>query len=191
MVETIPMAYSRFLDIFNDKQENTINYSSSNIFRFGKEIEDENRNNSDQMRKVIKRLHNKNEKHLTKNQKQSVKKFETKKSYHFSNQPNLLKTNNSYSILLALPSEVNLSENITINFRGETIPMACSCFLDKSRNIQLVDSVYLIQKIRPKQLFKSGKSRRKKSMKKKTISRYLTYSKSAPYSFSSFAILMI
>jgi hypothetical protein len=28
-------------------------------------------------------------------------------------------------------------------------------------------------------------------MKKKTISRYLTYSKSAPYSFSSFAILMI
>jgi hypothetical protein len=159
--ETIPMAYSSFLDIWNDKQENTINYPSSNILRFGKEVEDENRNNSNQMRKVMKQLHRKNEKHLTKNQKQSVKKFETKKSYHFSNQLNLLKMNNSYSILLALPSEIYLSENMSINLRGETIPMVCSCFLDKSRSIQQVDSVYLIRKFKLKHLLRSGKLRRR------------------------------
>jgi hypothetical protein len=43
--ETISMAYSRFLDIWNNKQEDTINYPSSNILRFGKEVEDDNKNN--------------------------------------------------------------------------------------------------------------------------------------------------
>jgi hypothetical protein len=50
--ETIPMAYSRFLDIWNDKRDDKINYLSSNTFRFGKEVEDNNRNNLSQKEKV-------------------------------------------------------------------------------------------------------------------------------------------
>jgi hypothetical protein len=52
--ETIPMAYSRSLDIWNYKQERIINYPTSNILRFGEEVEDENRNNSNQRKKVMK-----------------------------------------------------------------------------------------------------------------------------------------
>jgi predicted GIY-YIG superfamily endonuclease len=123
------MAYSRFLDIRNDKQEDTTNYPSSNTLRFGKEVEDDYRNNSSQRENIMKQLHKSNEKHLIKKRKQSVEKFETKKSYHFSNQPNLLKMNNPYSNLSALPLEICLSVNMSNNLRGETIPMACSCLL--------------------------------------------------------------
>jgi hypothetical protein len=70
--------------------------------------------------------------------------------------------NNPYSNLTALPLEVYLSENMSINIWGETILMACSCLLEKPRNIQQVDSVYLIQKFRMKQISKSGKLRRRK-----------------------------
>jgi hypothetical protein len=48
------------------------------------------------------------------------------------------------------------------NLRGETIPMACSCFLEKQRNIQLEDLDYSTQGFSLKQLFRSGKSRRRK-----------------------------
>jgi hypothetical protein len=126
--ETIPMAYSRFLDIWNDEQGDTINYPSSNILRFGKEVEDNNKNKSNQTRCIKKQLRKNNEEFLVEKKKQPAKKLETNISYHFSNQPNLLKMNNPYSYLTALPSEVYLSENMSINIPDETIPMACSCF---------------------------------------------------------------
>jgi hypothetical protein len=108
----------------------------------------------------MKELWRSNDEHLIKKEKQSMKKFETKMPYHFSNQPNFSKTNNSYSNLLALPLDVFLSENMSINIRGETIPMTCSCFFENSRNIQQENLVYLIRKFRLKHLFRSGKSRR-------------------------------
>jgi hypothetical protein len=50
---------------------------------------------------------------------------------------------------------------MSINLRGETIPMACSCFLKKLKNIQKEDLVYSIHKFILKKLFRSGKLRRK------------------------------
>jgi hypothetical protein len=41
--------------------------------------------------------------------------------------------------------------------------MACSCFLEEQRNIQQEDLDYSTQKFRLKQLFRSGKIRRKKN----------------------------
>jgi hypothetical protein len=112
----------------------------------------------------MKQSHVNNDKHFIKKIKQAVKKFETKTPYHFNNRPNLLIMNNSYSNLLVLPLEVYLSENMSINLRGEMIPMACSCFLEKSRNIQQVNLVYSIQRLRSMQLFKNRKSRRKRKI---------------------------
>jgi hypothetical protein len=67
--ETIPMAYSRLLVIWNDKQKDTINYSSSKTLGFGKEVKDDNKNNSNRREKVMKRLGRSNEKHLIKKKK--------------------------------------------------------------------------------------------------------------------------
>jgi hypothetical protein len=47
------MAYSRFLDNWNDEQEIT-NYPISNTFKFGKEIDDENKNDSEKRKKIMK-----------------------------------------------------------------------------------------------------------------------------------------
>jgi hypothetical protein len=91
----------------------------------------ENSNNSNRSKDVMKQLCRSNDEHLIKKEKQSMKNFETMMPYHFSNQPNYSETDNSYSNLLALPSEVYLSENMSINLRGETIPMTFSCFLEK------------------------------------------------------------
>jgi hypothetical protein len=90
-----------------------------------------------------------------------MENFKTKMPYHFGNQPSFSKTNNSYSNLLALPSEVLLVENMSNNLRGETIPMACSCFFEISRNIQQENLVYLILKFRLKHSLRSGKLRRR------------------------------
>jgi hypothetical protein len=105
----------------------------------------------------MKQLWRRKDEHLIKKEKQSMKKCETKMPYHFSNQPNFLKTNNSNSNLLALPLDVLLSENMSINIRGEMIPIAFSCFFENSRNIQQEEWVYLIRKFRKKHLFRSGK----------------------------------
>jgi hypothetical protein len=51
---------------------------------------------------------------------------------------------------------------MSINLWGETIPMSCSCFLEKLWNNQQESFVHSIQKFRPKQLFKSGKLRQEK-----------------------------
>jgi hypothetical protein len=72
--ELIPMAYSRFLDFWNDKQEDTINYPSSNIFRFGKEVEDDNKNNSNQTRCMKKQLRRDNENFLIEKKKTTWEK---------------------------------------------------------------------------------------------------------------------
>jgi hypothetical protein len=73
--------------------------------------------------------------------------------------------NNSYYNPLALSLEVFLSENISINLRGETITMACSYFFEKSRNNQQEKLFYSIQKFRLKHSFRSGKLRRKEKVK--------------------------
>jgi hypothetical protein len=92
--------------------------------------------------------------YLIQNKKQITRvKFITKKSYHYSIQPDVLKTNDSYSNILALPLEVYLPENMSSNLRGETIPMACSCFFRGLRNIQEEDLVHSIQNIGLKQIF--------------------------------------
>jgi hypothetical protein len=44
------MAYSRFLEIWNDKQEKSIDDSSSIFFKFGNEVENRSRNNLIQKR---------------------------------------------------------------------------------------------------------------------------------------------
>jgi hypothetical protein len=62
--ETIPMTYSRFLDNWNDKREDTINYPSSNIFEFGEELEDVNKENSSQMKNTMKQSHENNNNHF-------------------------------------------------------------------------------------------------------------------------------
>jgi hypothetical protein len=71
----------------------------------------------------------------------------------------LLKMNNPYSNFSAQPLEVYLSENMSINKQGETIPMVCSCFLEKPRNVQQEDLDYSTQRFCLKQLFRSGKLR--------------------------------
>jgi hypothetical protein len=86
-----------------------------------------------------------------------VKKFKTKMSYQFNNQPDVLKINDSYSDFLAPPIEAYLSENMAINLRDETIPMACSCFLENNRNIQKENLVHSIQNSDLKQMHRSGK----------------------------------
>jgi hypothetical protein len=113
----------------------------------------------------MKQLWKDNDEHLTKKKEQSMKKLETKMPYHFSNQPNFSKTNNLYSNPLALPLDVFLSENMSINILSETIPMACSCFFENSRNIQQENLVYLIWKFRLKHLLRSGKLRRREVVK--------------------------
>jgi hypothetical protein len=59
-----------------------------------------------------------------------------------------------------MPLEVHSTENMSSNLRGETIPMACSCFSEKQRNFQQEDLDYSTQEISLKQLFRSGKTRR-------------------------------
>jgi hypothetical protein len=169
--ETIPMACSCFLEKSRNIQQVDSVYSiqklrPKQLFRSGKsrrkkEIEEENGNNSNRRKYVMKQMWKDNDEHLTKKNEQSMKKLEKKMPYHFNNQPNFSKTNNSYSNLLALPLDVFLSENKSINLRGETIPMACSCFVENSRNIQQENLVYLIQKFRLKHLLNSGKLRRR------------------------------
>jgi hypothetical protein len=137
--ETIPMACSCLLEKSrNIQQVDSVyliqKFRQKQLFRSGKlrrkkESENENRNNSGRKKYAMKQLWRSNDEHLAEKEEQSMKKFETKKSYHFSNQPNFLKTNNPYSNHLALPLDVFLSENLSINLRGEMIPMACSCFL--------------------------------------------------------------
>jgi hypothetical protein len=56
--------------------------------------------------------------------------FETHMPYHFNNQSNVLKTNDPYSNFLVSSIEVYIPENMSINLRSETIPMACSCLLE-------------------------------------------------------------
>jgi hypothetical protein len=74
--ETIPMAYSRFLDIWRDKQGDIINCSSGNIFEFCEEVEDINKYNSNQIRNTMKQSHRSNDQCCIKKRKQT-KKFET------------------------------------------------------------------------------------------------------------------
>jgi hypothetical protein len=110
--ETIPMAYSRFLDIWNDKQVKQIDYSSSILFKFGNEVENRSRNNLIQRRLEPKQLMKLID-HLIQNKKQITRvKLIKKKSHHYSNQPDVLKTNDLCSNILALPLEVYLSVNI-------------------------------------------------------------------------------
>jgi hypothetical protein len=47
---------------------------------------------------------------------------------------------------------------MSINLPGETIPMACSCFLESTRNIQKENSVHSIINSGLKQLYRSRKS---------------------------------
>jgi hypothetical protein len=92
-----------------------------------------------------------------------MKENPTRMPYHLSNQPNYLKMNNSNSEFLAQPLEVHLSENMSRNLRGETIFMACSCFLEKQRDIQKENLDYSTQGFSLKQIFRSGKLRRKEN----------------------------
>jgi hypothetical protein len=126
--ETIPMAYSRFLDIWNDKQEDIINYPSSIILRFGKKVEDDNKNNSNQTRCMKNQLPRNNVEFLIEKKKQPAKKSETKMSYQFSNQPNLLEMNNPYSNPSAPPLEVYLPENMSTNLRVKRFPRLAPVF---------------------------------------------------------------
>jgi hypothetical protein len=150
--EKIPMAYSRFLDNGNDEHDTT-NYPLSNIFRLGNEIYDENKNNPG--RNTIKQSIRKENKYFI------ISKNPSKMPYHLSNQLNFLKMNNSYSDFLAQPLEVYLSENMSSNKRGETIPMVCSCFFEKLWNNHKVYSVYSIQKCRSKYSFGEGNIKRR------------------------------
>jgi hypothetical protein len=112
------MDCSCFLEKLRNIQNEDLVYSiqrlgPKQLFRSGKlrrkeEVEDKNKNNSNREKNVMKQLWKSNNEHLIEKREQSVKKFETKMSYHFSNQPNLLKMNNSYSNLLVLPLDVFL-----------------------------------------------------------------------------------
>jgi hypothetical protein len=104
--ETIPMVYYRFIDN-NDEEQDTTNYPLSNIFRLGDEDCDENKNNSKE--NLIKQSIRNECKYFIINENLS------KMPYHLGHQPNFLKINNSYSDPLAQPSEVHLSENMSIN----------------------------------------------------------------------------
>jgi hypothetical protein len=65
--------------------------------------------------------------------------------------------NDPYSNPLALPIEEYLSESMSSNLSGETIPMACTCFSKNLRHIQEEDLVHSIQNIGLKQIFIDGK----------------------------------
>jgi hypothetical protein len=55
---------------------------------------------------------------------------------HSSNQHCLFEKIICHSNLLAQPFEASLTEGMSSNILGETIPMACSCFFSLRRNIQ-------------------------------------------------------
>jgi hypothetical protein len=169
--ETIPMACSCFVETSRNIQQENLDYlirkfRPEHLLRSGKsrrkkEIDEANSNNSSQKKYVMKQLWRNNDEHLIKEKEQSMKKFETKMPYHFMIQPNFSKTNNPYSSFLAPSLDIFLSENMSNNLRGETIPMACSCFFETSRNIQQENLVYLTSKFRLKHFLRSGKSRRR------------------------------
>jgi hypothetical protein len=60
---------------------------------------------------------------------------------------------------LASPLEADIPENMSSKLKGETIPMACSCFLESLWNNQRVNSVHSVQDLDLKQMIRSGKLR--------------------------------